>query len=58
MSNFQNDNLINYNKGKQDYILARLIVLRKYVRSGYIDDACECIDDIIHDFDSEYDSSL
>lgn len=53
-----NDNLMNYNKGKQDYILARLIILRKYIRNDQLLDALDCIDDIYHDIETDYDSEL
>lgn len=52
------DNLMSYNKGKQDYILARLIVLRKYVKNNQLLDALDCIDDIYHDIDTDYDNDF
>ena len=51
-------NLMDYNKDKRDYILARLIVLRKYVRNDQLLDALECIDDIYNDIDTDYNSDL
>ena len=51
-------NLMDYNKGKRDYILARLIVLRKYIRNNQLSDALECIDDIYNDIDTDYNSDL
>ena len=58
MSSIQDSDLMQYNKGKQDYILARLIVLRKYIRNNQLLDALECIDDIYHDIETDYDSDL
>lgn len=51
-------NLMDYNKGKRDYVLARLIVLRKYIRNNQLSDALECIDDIYNDIDTDYNSDL
>lgn len=51
-------NLMDYNKGKRDYILARLIVLRKYIRNNQLSDALECLDDIYNDIDTDYNSDL
>lgn len=51
-------NLMDYNKGKRDYILARLIILRKYIRNNQLLDALECIDDIYNDIDTDYNSDL
>lgn len=51
-------NLMDYNKGKRDYILARLIILRKYIRNNQLLDALECIDDIYNDVDTDYNSDL
>lgn len=56
--NSYNDNLMNYNKGKQDYILARLIVVKKYITDNSLSDALECLDDIIHDIETDYNSEL
>ena len=58
MSDIQNSNLMSYNKGKQEYILARLIVVRKYIKNNQLQDALECIDDIYHDIETDYDSDL
>lgn len=52
------DNLMNYNKGKQDYILARLLVVKQYIKLNRLDDALECIDDIYSDIETDYDSDL
>jgi len=47
---YQNlDNLINYNKDKQDYILARLYLLRNFIKDGNKSKALDCIDNIIKD---------
>ena len=51
-------NLMDYNKGKRDYILARLIILRKYIRNNQLLDALECLDDIYNDIDTDYNSDL
>lgn len=51
-------NLMDYNKGKRDYVLARLIVLRKYIRNNQLLDALECLDDIYNDIDTDYNSDL
>lgn len=51
-------NLMDYNKGKRDYILARLIILRKYIRNNQLLDALECVDDIYNDIDTDYNSDL
>lgn len=48
--------LMNYNRGKQEYILARLIVVRKYIRNNQLQDALDCIDDIYHDIETDYGS--
>ena len=53
-----NSNLLDYNKGKQDYILARLIIAKQYIEKDQIADAIECIDTIIHDIDTDYDNRL
>ena len=53
-----NKDLMNYNRGKQEYILARLIVVRKYIRNNQLQDALDCIDDIYHDIETDYDSDL
>jgi len=58
VSDIQNSNLMSYNKGKQEYILARLIVVRKYIKNNQLQDALECIDDIYHDIETDYDSDL
>ena len=52
------NNLVDYNRGKQEYILARLIVVRKYIRNNQLQDALDCIDDIYHDIETDYDSDL
>ena len=53
-----NKDLADYNRGKQEYILARLIILRKYIRNNQLQDALDCLDDIYHDVDTDYDSDL
>lgn len=53
-----NKDLMNYNRGKQEYILARLIILRKYIRNNQLLDALECVDDIYNDIDTDYNSDL
>lgn len=53
-----NSDLFDYDKGKQDYILARLIIAEKYIRENNLKEAIECIDTIIHDIDTDYDSKL
>lgn len=58
MSSIQDSDLMDYNKGKQDYILARLIILRKYIRNNQLLDALECVDDIYNDIDTDYNSDL
>lgn len=58
MSSIQDSDLMDYNKGKQDYILARLTILRKYIRNNQLLDALECIDDIYHDIETDYSSDL
>lgn len=55
---YSNNDLMNYSKGKQDYILARLLVVRKYIRNNQLQDALDCIDDIYHDIETDYDSEL
>jgi len=55
---YSDNNLMNYNKGKQDYLLARLLVVRKYIRNNQLQDALDCIDDIYHDIETDYDSEL
>lgn len=52
------DDLMNYDKGKQDYILARLIVTKQYLENNQITDAIECLDTVIHDIETDYDSEL
>lgn len=51
-------NLMDYNKDKRDYVLARLIILRKYIKNNQLLDALECIDDIYNDIDTDYNSDL
>lgn len=53
-----NKDLADYNRGKQEYILARLIILRKYIKNNQLQDALDCLDDIYHDVDTDYDSDL
>lgn len=53
-----NSDLFNYDKGKQDYVLARLIIAKQYIEKNRIADAIECIDTIIYDIDTDYDSRL
>ena len=53
-----NKDLMNYNRGKQDYILARLIVLRKYIKNNQLLDALDCVDDIYHDIETDYDNDF
>lgn len=53
-----NSDLFDYDKGKQDYILARLIIAKQYIEKNRIADAIECIDTIIYDIDTDYDSKL
>lgn len=53
-----NSDLFNYNQGKQDYILARLIVTKKYLQNNQIEDAIGCLEDVIHDIETDYNSEL
>ena len=53
-----NKDLMNYSRGKHEYILARLIILRKYIRNNQLQAALDCIDDIYHDIETDYDSDL
>ena len=54
---YQNtDNLMNYSKAKQDYILARLILLRNFIQEDNKPEALHCIDDILTDINSPLDS--
>ena len=49
---YQNtDNLMNYSKAKQDYILARLIILRNFIQEDNKSEALHCIDDILNDIE-------
>lgn len=53
-----NSDLMDFDKGKRDYILARLIILRKYIKNNQLIDALYCIDTIYHDIATDYDSDL
>lgn len=53
-----NKDLVDYNRGKQDYLLARLIIVRKYIKNNQLLDALDCIDDIYHDIETDYGSDL
>lgn len=52
------DDLLDYDKGKRDYILARLLVVKKYVITNQLDDALDCIDNIYHDIETDYGNEL
>ena len=46
------DNLMNYSKDKQDYILARLYILRRFIQDDNKSEALHCIEDILEDLKS------
>lgn len=58
LTSHEDKNLLNYNQGKQDYILARLLVTKQYIQKGELSNAIECIEDIYHDIETDYDNEL
>lgn len=50
--------LFNFNYGKENYLLARLLVTKQYLEQNNINDAIECLNDVISDIQTDYRNPL
>ena len=58
MEKSNTDNLMDFSKDKRDYILARLLVVKKYIKENNSEEALACLDFVMHDIETNYDSTL